>query len=106
MGKRLSLKLNHSSRALQRRYGERHQQAVDKAQAALDKAEQEHAKQAAAIQTEVEVLEKRSQTEEALWDEDKGDWSFVAGRAGLTVSRRHRRRPHFRREDVRALVGS
>ncbi|MCK1350578.1 cell envelope biogenesis protein TolA [Bradyrhizobium sp. CW7] len=50
---------------------ERRQQAVDKARAALDKAEQEHAKRAATIQAEVEALEKRSQTEEARWDKEK-----------------------------------
>ena len=50
---------------------ERRQQAVDKAQAALGKAKQEHAKRAAAIQAEVEALEKRSQTEEARWDKEK-----------------------------------
>jgi hypothetical protein len=49
----------------------RRQQAVGKAQAALDKAEQEHAKRAAAIQAEVEALEKRSQTEGARWDKEK-----------------------------------
>ncbi|MGY3591428.1 Skp family chaperone for outer membrane proteins [Bradyrhizobium sp. USDA 4341] len=46
-------------------------QPVDKAQAALDKAEQEHAKRAAAIQAEVEALEKRSQAENARWDKEK-----------------------------------
>jgi hypothetical protein len=46
-------------------------QAVDKAQAALDKAEQEHAKRAAAIQAEVETLEKRLQAEKARWDKEK-----------------------------------
>jgi hypothetical protein len=50
---------------------ERRQQAVDKAQAALNKAEQEHAKRAATIQAEVEALEKRSQAEEARWDKEK-----------------------------------
>ena len=49
---------------------ERRQQAVDKAQAALDKAEQEHAKLAAAIQAEVEALAKRSQAVEARWDKE------------------------------------
>src|SRR5207237_307878 len=43
---------------------ERRQHAVDKVQAALDKAEREQAKRAAAIQAEVEALEKRSQTEQ------------------------------------------
>ena len=37
----------------------------------MDKAEQEHAKRAAAIQAEVEALEKRLQTEEARWDKEK-----------------------------------
>ncbi|APG09507.1 cell envelope biogenesis protein TolA [Bradyrhizobium japonicum] len=50
---------------------ERRQQAVDKARAALDKAEQEYAKRAAAIQAEVEALEKRSQVEKARWDKEK-----------------------------------
>jgi hypothetical protein len=50
---------------------ERRQQAVDKAQAALDRAEQEHAKRAAAIKAEVEALEKRSQVEKARWDKEK-----------------------------------
>ena len=50
---------------------QRRQQAVDKAQAALDKAKQVHAKRAAAIQAEVEALEKRSKTEEARWDREK-----------------------------------
>jgi len=50
---------------------ERRQQAVDKAQAALDKGEQEHAKRAAAIQAEVESLAKRSQTEDARWNKEK-----------------------------------
>lgn len=50
---------------------ERRRQAVDKAQAALDKAEHEHAKRSAAIQAEVEALEKRSRAEEARWDKEK-----------------------------------
>jgi hypothetical protein len=50
---------------------ERRQRAVDKARAALDKAEQEHAKRAATIQADVEALEKRAQTEEAHWEKEK-----------------------------------
>jgi hypothetical protein len=50
---------------------ERRQQAVDKAQAALDKAEREHAKRAAAVQAEAETIEKRSQAEKARWDKEK-----------------------------------
>ena len=42
---------------------ERRQLAVDKAQAALDKAEQQHTKRAAAIQAEMEAIEKTSQAE-------------------------------------------
>jgi hypothetical protein len=60
-----------SEEAAKQKDRERRQQAVDKAQAALDKAEQEHAKRAAAIQAEVEALEERSQTEEARWDKEK-----------------------------------
>jgi hypothetical protein len=50
---------------------ERRQQTVDKAQAALDKAGRDHAKRAAALQVELEALEKRSQAEDARWDKDK-----------------------------------
>ena len=57
--------------AARRKERERRQQAVDKAQAALDNAEQEHAKRAAAIQAEIEALEKRSQVEKARWDREK-----------------------------------
>ena len=39
--------------------------------AALDKAEREHAKRAAAIQTEVEALEKKLRTEDARWNKEK-----------------------------------
>jgi len=49
----------------------RRQQGVDKAQKELDEAARDHAKRAAAIQTEMEVLEKRSQAEETRWDERK-----------------------------------
>ena len=55
---------------------ERRQHAVDKAQVALDKGEQEHAKRAAAIQAEVEALEKKSQAEKARWDKQK--WRLEA----------------------------
>jgi len=50
---------------------QRRQQAVDNAQAALDKAEREHTSRAAAIQAEVEALAKRSQAEAAKWDMEK-----------------------------------
>lgn len=57
--------------AVRQKERERRQQAVDKAQAALNKVEQQHAKRAAAIQAEVEALEKKSQTEEVRWDKEK-----------------------------------
>jgi hypothetical protein len=44
--------------AAQQKERERRQQAVDKAQAALDKAEREHAERAAAIQAEVQALDQ------------------------------------------------
>ena len=51
---------------------ERRQEGVDKAQAALETAEREHAKRAAAIQLEVDALEKKSQAEDARWDKERG----------------------------------
>ena len=51
---------------------ERRQEAVDKAQAALETAEREHAKRAAAIQLEVDALEKKSQAEDARWNKERG----------------------------------
>jgi hypothetical protein len=50
---------------------ERRQQAIHKAHSALDEAEQEHAKRAAAIQAEAEAIEERSQAEKARWDKEK-----------------------------------
>ncbi|MES5488529.1 cell envelope biogenesis protein TolA [Bradyrhizobium sp. INPA03-11B] len=60
---------------------ERRQQAVGKAQTALDKAEQEHAKRAAAIQAEVDALEKRSQAEETRWGKEKARLEAALRRA-------------------------
>jgi hypothetical protein len=60
-----------SEEAARQKDRERRQQAIDKALAALDKAEQEHARRAAVIQAEVEALEKRSQAEKARWDKEK-----------------------------------
>ena len=57
--------------AIRRKERERRQQAVDKAQGALDKAERDHAERAAAIQGEVEALEKKSQAEYARWNREK-----------------------------------
>ena len=52
-----------------------------KAQAALDKAEQEHGKRAAVIEAEVEALEKRLQAEKARWDKEKERLEAVLQRA-------------------------
>jgi hypothetical protein len=60
---------------------ERRQQVVDRAQAALNKAEKDHAKRVAAIQAEVEALEKRSQTEETRWDKEKARLKAALQRA-------------------------
>jgi hypothetical protein len=57
--------------AVRQKERERRQQAVNKAQAALDKAEREHSKRAAAIQAETEALETRSNAEDARWDEER-----------------------------------
>ena len=57
--------------AIRQKERERRQQAVDKAQGALDKAEREHLTKAAAIQAEVEVLERRLRTEDARWHKEK-----------------------------------
>jgi hypothetical protein len=60
-----------SEEAARQKERERRQQAVDKVQAALERAEREHAKRAAAIKAEAEALEKKSQAEDARWDRDK-----------------------------------
>jgi hypothetical protein len=67
--------------AAKQRGRERRQQAVDKAQAAMDKAEHEHTKRAAAIQAELEAVEKRSQAEDARWDKEKGRLEAALRRA-------------------------
>lgn len=60
---------------------ERRQQAIDKAQAALDNAKREHAKRAEAIEAECEVLEKKSQAEDARWDKEKARLEAALRRA-------------------------
>jgi hypothetical protein len=46
---------------------ERRQQAVDKAQKALDKTEDEHIQRVAALRAEIEATEKKLETEDADW---------------------------------------
>jgi hypothetical protein len=57
--------------ATRRRDRERREKAIGKAQAALDKAEREHATKAAAIQAEVEAIEKRSRAENDRWEKER-----------------------------------
>jgi flagellar motility protein MotE (MotC chaperone) len=67
--------------AIRQKDRERRQQAVDKAQAALNKVEREHAKRAAAVQAEIEALEKRSQAENARWEKEKEQLEAALRRA-------------------------
>jgi hypothetical protein len=50
---------------------QRREKATAKAQAALDKAEREHAKRASDIHDEVEALEKRSRAEDDRWEKER-----------------------------------
>jgi len=50
---------------------ERRDKATAKAQAALDKAEREHAERAASVQAEIETLEKRSRAENDRWEQER-----------------------------------
>jgi colicin import membrane protein len=50
---------------------ERREKATAKAQAALDKAEREHAERAASIPAEVETVEKRSRAENDRWEQER-----------------------------------
>jgi colicin import membrane protein len=45
-------------------------QAIDKVLAALNKAEQEQRRRAAALRAEIETVEKKLKAEEADWDEE------------------------------------
>jgi colicin import membrane protein len=57
--------------AARERDRERREKATAKAQAALDKAEREHANKAADIRAEVEALEKRSRAEYDRWEKER-----------------------------------
>ena len=50
---------------------ERSQHAVDEAQSALGKAEQEHTRRAAALRFEIEPIEEKLSAEEANWDKER-----------------------------------
>jgi hypothetical protein len=60
---------------------ERRQRAVDTAQAQLDKAEGEHAKRAAVIQAEIDVLEVKRRAEDSNWDKKRGRLEAALRRA-------------------------
>jgi hypothetical protein len=60
-----------SEEAARQKERERREHAIDKAQAAFDKAEAEHAKRAAAIQVEIDALEKKARADEADWDKER-----------------------------------
>jgi hypothetical protein len=60
---------------------ERRQRAVVKAQAAFDKAAGEHAKRAAAIQVEIDALEKKARAEDADWGKERGRLEAALRRA-------------------------
>jgi colicin import membrane protein len=57
--------------AARKRNRERREKATAKAQAALDKAEREHANKAVDIRAEVEALEKRSRAEDDRWEKER-----------------------------------
>ena len=67
--------------AATRKKRERRQQVIDKAQATLDKAEQEHARRAAALRAEIEAIEKKLKAEDADWDEEEGRLKAALRRA-------------------------
>jgi hypothetical protein len=67
--------------AASQREDARKQQAVDKAQAAFDKAEREHAKRAAAIQAEMNAIEKKARAENANWDKERARLDVALRRA-------------------------
>jgi colicin import membrane protein len=57
--------------AARERDRDRREKATARAQAALDKAEREHAKRAEDIHAEVEALEKRARAEDDRWEKDR-----------------------------------
>jgi hypothetical protein len=67
--------------AAQRKERERRQEAVDRAQAALDTARRTHDGNAADIQAKLEALEERSRTEEARWEKERSKLEALLRRA-------------------------
>jgi len=60
---------------------ERRQQAIDKAQNALDAARRKHEEKAADIQGELEAVEEKARAEEARWAKEKSTLESALGRA-------------------------
>ena len=56
--------------AARRKERERRQQAVDHAQAALDEAEREHTSRVAALQEQIDTLEKKLRSENLRWQDE------------------------------------
>ncbi|MHC2531879.1 cell envelope biogenesis protein TolA [Bradyrhizobium diazoefficiens] len=67
--------------AARERDRERRERATAKAQAALDKAQRDHAERAAAIQAQVEALERRSRAEDARWEKEREQLQAALRRA-------------------------
>jgi colicin import membrane protein len=67
--------------AAEARKRERRDQAVAKAQAALDKAERDHDVRSSAIEAERAAVEKRAQGEEARWEKEKEKLAAALSRA-------------------------
>jgi hypothetical protein len=66
--------------AVKQKERERRQWAIDKAQTALEKAEQEHTRRAAALRAEIEAIVKKLKAEDA-------DWNVVEGRLKAALRR-------------------
>jgi hypothetical protein len=68
-------------RAALARERERREQAIEKAEAALDKAQREHEERASAIEADRAAIERRAQTENARWERQKEKLQAVLRRA-------------------------
>lgn len=67
--------------AAERKELERRQEAVAKAQKALDEGTQEHTKRAGGLQAELETLENKSQAEDGRWEREKARLEAALRRA-------------------------
>jgi hypothetical protein len=69
--------------ATRQRERERRQEAIDKAQAALDKADKEHMQRVAALRTQIEAIENKLNTANADWDREEGRLKAALQRARI-----------------------